>query len=387
MEKIKVGLIPSPDLPAKIINKIKNKLKKNFKEQINSEIEWEIEIKVGLFVGTAENINETMQSVVKMKEDNGWNYAISITDLPSFSEYKAVIADVNTNNGVGMIYLPSFGAFPLNKRIGKAIIFITELLYEHNDEDVVDEVTSNLNWRFLFSKIKRVEPEEDTNTDIRFILNSQMIGWLRVLFGMVFANRPWNAIGAFKKVLTLAFATGVYITIFSTPWQLSVAYTPKRFIVLMLLAMMGMVIWITFAHQLWEKATSKSQSQYRLLYNLTTVMTLSVITIINYAVLFTLFLLSISLFVPKGVFEAATNEVANDSIENFLRLTWLTASLSILVGAVGATVEKAEKIREVTYSYRQINRYYEIEKQSESDENAKNSYGEVQKTHKEQDES
>lgn len=385
--KKKIGLIPSPDLPAKIINQIADQLKISFEKQISSQIDWDIEVKVGIFVGAAEYVNETMKKVIELKETYGWDYAISITDLPSFSERKAVIADVSTTNHVGIISLPSFGAFPLKKRISKAITLITELLYKHNEATVEKEVMTQINRRFSLSKVMQVDPEEDAETDIRFVLNSKIIGWLRILSGMVFANRPWRAIGTFKKMLTLAFATGIYISIFSTPWQLSVSYTPSRFISLMMLSMIGMVIWIIFAHHLWEKPTSKSQSQYRRLYNVTTVITLFVITLINYFLLFILFLLSISLFVPEGIFDAVTNEGADESIENYLRLAWLTASLSLLVGAVGATVEKEEKIREVTYSYRQKNRYYEIEKQDESDEDAETSYDGVQQTHKEQDES
>lgn len=387
MKKITIGLISSPDSPANLINKISDQLKMSFKNEINKDIDWQFEIKVNIFVGAAEYVSETINKAVKMKEENNWDYAVCITDLPSFSERKAVITDISTKSGVGLISLPSFGAFPLKKRIIKALTYIVEVLNKHNQEDI-KEVTSGINRIFLFSKIKRVIPEEDTNTDIRYILQSRLIGWLRVISGMVFANRPWQAIGTFKRILTLAFATGTYISIFSIPWQLSVAYTPSRFVALMLLSMTGMVVWIIFAHHLWEKSTSKSQSQYRLLYNITTVMTLIVITIINYSVLYILFMLSISLFVPEGIFDVVTKEGANDSIENYLRLAWLTTSLGLLVGAVGATVEKEENIRRFTYSYRQRNRYYEIEKQKESDDEAdEESYSGTQQTHKEQDES
>ncbi len=386
MEVLKVGLIPSPDLPANIINKIIDKLAEKFKKEIDQKINWQFEIKVGTFVGAAEYVSESFNKAIKMKEENKWDYAVAITDLPSFSERKVVIADLSTKNNVGLISLPSFGAFPLKKRMSKAITSVVELLYKQRDQDIEEEITEDIDLHFLFSKIKRVTPNEDTNTDIRFILNSRIIGWLRVLLGMVFANRPWKALGAFKRILTLAFATGVYISIFSTPWQLSVAYTPLRFIILMILSMIGMVIWIIFAHELWEKRSSKSQSQYRRLYNVTTIMTLGVITILNYLVLYSLFIISIALFVPEGIFDAATNEGVGD-LENYLNLAWLVASLSLLVGAVGATIEKEEKIREVTYSYRQRNRYYEIEKQEKGDdENVKESYGGTQQTHKEQSE-
>lgn len=384
MKVKKIGLIPSPDLPANLINKIIDNLNAKFKKEINDKIDWQFEVKIGTFVGAAEYVSESFNKAIKMKEENNWDYAIAITDLPSFSERKAVIADLSTKNGVGLISLPSFGAFPLKKRMSKAITSITELLYKHADQDIEEEITEEIDLYFLLSKIKRVTPKEDTNTDIRFILNSRIIGWLRVLSGMVFANRPWKALGAFKRILTLAFATGVYISIFSTPWQLSVAYTPSRFILLMTLSILGMVIWIIFAHDLWEKKTSKSQSQYRRLYNVTTVMTLTAITILNYLVIFSLFIISIALFVPEGIFDAATNEGTGD-FENYVNLAWLTASLGLLVGAVGATIEKEEKIRDVTYSYRQRNRYYEIEKQEQNDEaDSDEAYGGTQQTHKEQ---
>lgn len=387
MKKIKIGLIPSPDLSENLINKITDKLKANFEKRINPNIDWHFDVKVNIFVGAAEYVNETINKAIKVKEENEWDYVISITDLPSFSARKVVIADVSTGSGVGLISLPSFGAFPLKRRIIRALTYIGKLLYQKNHEDI-EKVAQDIKLNFVFSNVKSVTPEEATNTDIRFILQSRIIGWLRVLTGMVFANRPWQAIGSFKKVLTLSFATGTYISIFSTPWQLSVAYTPSRFVLLMLLSMTGMVLWINFAHNLWEKKSSKSQSQYRILYNVTTILTLVVITVINYAVLLTLFALSISLFVPEGIFDAATNEGATSQAESYLRLAWLTASLALLVGAVGATVEKEEVIRSATYSYRQRNRYYEIEKQEENDKQAdEDSYSGTQQTHKEQDES
>src|SRR5699024_7670717 len=211
MEKITIGLIPSPDLSENLINKITDKLKVNFEKKIDSNIDWQFEVKVKVFVG----------------------------------------------------------AFILKLRIIKSLIYIGKILYK-NHQKKVEEITQDMKWNFLFSNVKRVTPEEATNTNIRFVLQNRIIGWLRVLTGMVFANRPWQAIGSFKKVLTLSFATGTYISIFSTPWQLSVAYTPSRFILLMLLSMTGMVVWINIAHNLWEKKSSKSQSQYRILYNVTT---------------------------------------------------------------------------------------------------------------------
>src|SRR5699024_11588014 len=135
--------------------------------------------------------------------------------------------------------------------------------------------------------------------DVRLILQSRIIGLLRVLAGMVYANKPWKTLGSFKTILTLAFATGTYISIFSTPWQLSVAYTPGRFVLLMFLSMIGMVVWMIFVHHLWEKSTSKTKIKYRRLYNITTVMTLAFFLMMKYIILFVVFVLLLSFFFFK----------------------------------------------------------------------------------------
>lgn len=383
MKKITIGLIPSPDVSQKLVDKIIDKLKINIAKKLDKNIDWQFEVKVNTFVGAAEYVNETIQKVIEMKERNNWDYAVSINDLPSISEGKVVISDIGTKDGVGFVSLPSFGAFPFKKRIVKAITYIIELLY-NKEYKKAEKINKKINWNYIFSNVKHVTPEKAVKTDVRLILQSRIIGLLRVLAGMVYANKPWKTLGSFKTILTLAFATGTYISIFSTPWQLSVAYTPGRFILLMSLSMIGMVVWMIFAHHLWEKSTSKTQIQYRRLYNMTTVMTLAFITVMNYLVLFVVFALSISIFVPEGIFDAATKEGANNSIENYLRLAWLATSLGLLVGAIGTTVEEEDEIRKITYSYRQRNRYYETE-QGEDEFEDKESYGGVQQTHKEQD--
>ncbi|GAA0440793.1 hypothetical protein GCM10008983_17330 [Lentibacillus halophilus] len=393
MTSLTIGLIPSPDVPANIVEKLTGQLVNDLQNQVSQDIDWQIETTVDPLAGAAEYINDVLEKAVRIKKQHDWDYAICLTDLPSFSGRKVVTTDVSIQRGTALMSLPSFGAFPLKKRIRKALTFIIEFLYHNGQGDQSKKTASSikrLKRRFLLSKIRRVIPQEGASTDTRFILQSRLFGWMRVLSGMTFANRPWLALASFKKVLTLAFATGTYISIFSTPWQLSVAYSPLRFIVLMLLSMVGMVTWIIFAHNLWEKSSSKGQNQYRILYNITTVLTLTSIAVIHYVVLYAAFMLSISLFVPQNLFEAWTKVNADDSIQYFMRLAWLTTSLGMLAGAVGATAEKEENIRHITYSYRQLTRYYEIEQdnpESESsgrEDSQQKSYEGTQQSHREE---
>lgn len=403
MKEIKLGLIPSPDLPAKLTSNFVDELPEFLSSHVDDSVSWKPEVVIDPLVGSAEYMNQLMNKAVKLKNKNNWDYVICLTDLPHFMEKHVVIADVNRSNSVALVSVPSFGAFPMKQRTKRTIFKVLDDM--HNEDETHSLHTSrqdykNRNKKTWFSTIKRVslhdesdkpeealadkkasqdekdtdkkqeekdssdeQTQEDTErkSDARYIIKSKMLGRLRILAGMTFANRPWTALISFKKVLMLAFGTGIYMILFPTPWELSTIYSIPRFFMLMLVAISGMITWIIFAHSLWEKPTQKGDVRLRRLYNYTTITTLIFIVLINYIVLYCLFLAAIGIFVPPGLFEAGTDLQEDPSIKHYFQLTWLVTSLGTLAGSIGTTSENENKIRQITYSYRQINRYYEIQ--------------------------
>src|SRR5699024_8896368 len=59
------------------------------------------------------------------------------------------------------------------------------------------------------------------------------------------------------------------------------------------------------------------------------------------------------------------------TVLNYINLIWFITSLGILTGAMGSTVENAEKIKRVTYSFRQ---YYRAKSLEQEDENNSSDY-------------
>ena len=147
------------------------------------------------------------------------------------------------------------------------------------------------------------------------------------------------------------------------PWELSIQYSIVRFIILMLIAILGMTGWLLYAHQLIESKTAKSQRVYRYIYNFTTIFTLFIITLLNYIILYLLLAISVSLFVPPSLFNQWTSAHPHFTFINYVKLVWFVSSLGLLAGAMGSTVENEEKIRQITYSYRQYHRYKEAEQE------------------------
>ncbi|MCY7264784.1 hypothetical protein K6W19_32205, partial [Pseudomonas protegens] len=69
---------------------------------------------------------------------------------------------------------------------------------------------------------------------------------------------------------------------------------------MMVVAILGMMFWIIVAHHLWESKKESRNKRVTMLYNLTTVLTLTVSLIIYYIILFFLFLIATLVVLPSG---------------------------------------------------------------------------------------
>ncbi|MBU8681469.1 uncharacterized membrane protein YidH (DUF202 family) [Staphylococcus saprophyticus] len=357
MDQIVVGLVPSPGLPEKIPFKIIDELSTNIKKGTNWELNLKFEIKTDPIIGSSEQINKAMNIANRVKKENNWDYIICLTDLPRFSKKKAIVSDVNINQRVAIIFLPTLGAINIQTKTRYVITDVLNYLLLNNTQYKIKQPKRTRMQLNLFSKIKMINPEEETNINRRFIMNSSVIGAVHTIIGMTYLNQPWKAITSFTKILSLSFATGTYISIFPTPWQLSAHFSLLRFTMLALISIIGMVFWLIYTHNLWEPKSSKNKRKYRFIYNITTFITLLVITIANYLILYTLLTLMVSFFIPETLFTTWGQASPEHSVINYMRLSWFITSLGIIVGAFGSSTQREKEIRKVTYSYRQLNRY------------------------------
>lgn len=374
--KINVGLIPAPELPEAICAKLAPGLAEAFNQHIDGDISWEIRVFRDPLAGAAENVDELIERAKVIKNTNKCDFTVCLTDLPIFSHKGVVLGDVNDREGIGQISIPAFGLPPVEKRVKETIIQVVgELYFRVNGELISNESSLDthrglLTRRFLLSPIRKITPSARVeNSDVRFILRPKLYGRLKLLFGMTHANKPWSIIPSFKSVVAVAFATGSYGMVFPTLWRLSEGYEWSRFIVLTFAAVLAMIIWIMFAHNLWEKPSRKSHRRLRLLYNTTTLMTLTMAVGIYYVILFMLFLGVIAFLVPPEIFgEVVGIEEKNVNLWHFIQLGWLVTSVATVAGAIGSGLESEKKVRSIMYGYRQQQRYEEMAYYGDDDE-------------------
>jgi hypothetical protein len=193
-----------------------------------------------------------------------------------------------------------------------------------------------------------------TDVEVRFAAPGAR-GRLGLWSGMVLANRPWRMLPAFKGAIAAAFATGAYALIIPSIWLLADAVGWARLLLLMGVAIVAMVAWIIVAHHLWERPDDPDQRGWAALYNGVTVLTLSTAVLAAYAILFVLIFLAAWVFVPGGYFQTTLKHPAG--FGEYLTLAWLGTSLATVAGALGASLEDEETVREASYGYRQRRRH------------------------------
>lgn len=208
---------------------------------------------------------------------------------------------------------------------------------------------------------------ENSDVDVRFLVESRFMEFFRMISGMVLANRPWTIFPAFKKVLAAAFATGAYGLIFPNLWGMSGAFTETRLMIMMVVAISAMVSWIIVVHHLWEPTSDHESAYLSRIYNAATVMTLGIGVMFYYAILFLLFFFAVLLFVPPDMLKEEL-AVTSVSVFDFLTLTWLVASVVTIVGAIGAGLENENTILKATYGHRQKLRRKKAKEEREEEE-------------------
>lgn len=378
MKKIIIGLINAPGLPEDMIKDISRELSGLLNDAVEEEAAWHFEYKTDPLTSSAEYILETFDKAESIKTNNNWDMAVAISDLPSISNNKVVISEINQEKGISLISVPALGIIKNKEKLKRLLLHHIERLYDKDSYEASNYIESN-----FINNIAETQPLDGEVSNNRYIIKSTIGGWAKLVAGMTYMNSPWTAVSNFKTIMALSFATGTYISVFSTPWELSLDYSLWRFILLMLIAVFGMIGWLIYAHNLWEMVSSKNQRSYRYLYNFTTLATLLIITIVNYFIVYLLLTISIIIFVPMGLFETWTEIDPDIKWMDYLNLIWFSSSAGILAGALGSTVEDENKIHNMTYSYRQMYRYKQIEEENKKMSKAEKAeeYAGTEQTH------
>src|SRR5699024_8498791 len=152
---------------------------------------------------------------------------------------------------------------------------------------------------FSILPIKRIKVRltETNNIHTRYIVYPKVNGLLRLLSGMAYANDPVKMMSNLTSVVAVAFTTGRFGLIFTTMWILSHLFSVLRLTFIVLLSIVGIVVLMMLAHELQYPIKTSSYNQISRLYNLTTILIVSISVLAYYLAVFILFLASSSVLI------------------------------------------------------------------------------------------
>jgi hypothetical protein len=355
---VTLGLIAAPDIPEKIARELASELPDLLANRVDGGVSWEVPVVVDPLTGTDREAPEILDVCRERRLSEGWDLAVCLTDLPIYRSGTLVAADVSAKRGVAGLSLPALGATRLGTRVRELILRLAHELYDRTKEHGPDDPPARGSKATgSVGSFRRVDtPDEDMkamDVDARFVAPG-VLGRLRLWSGMVLANRPWKMLPAFKGAIAAAFATGAYVLAINSFWLLADAMGFWRLLALMVVAMVAMVVWIIVAHHLWERPSDPEQRKWAPLYNWVSMLSISAAVLLAYAILFTLLFVAAWVFVPGDYLQSTLKHPVG--IGEYLTLSWLGASLATVAGALGASLEDEERVREASYGYRQRRR-------------------------------
>src|ERR671916_794815 len=364
-----LGLIPAPDIPEKIAHELASELPELLGRHVDPDVYWDVPVVVDPLTGSGREAPELLDVCRERRLSEGWDLAICLTDLPVYRGGRLVAGDVSGKRGVAGLSLPALGAARLHKRTRELTLQLAHELYARTDHRGRDHQPGRgPRSGEAAGPFRRVDPPDEdmraTGVDVRFAAPGAR-GRLGLWAGMVLANRPWKMLPAFKGAIAAAFATGAYALVITTLWLLADSVGWARLLLLMVTAIVAMVAWIIVAHHLWERPEDPDQQKWAALYNGVTVLTITSAVLCAYAILFALIFVAAWVFVPGTYFQTILKHPVG--FGEYLTLSWLAASLATVAGALGASLEDEETVREASYGYRQRRRLEDEEDDPEEE--------------------
>jgi hypothetical protein len=349
-----LGLLAAPGLADELARDLAQDLPGLLDDRLSDQVAWVVPVVTDDLAADARTGATGMIDAARRRMlDQGWDLAVCLTDLPLRIGRRPVVADASATHGVALISLPALGAVQLRRRARDAVVRLVDgLMGEAAERGAGDgaERRRRVGRRLteLAAPARPVVPDDD-DADVRFVA-AVVRGNLRLLAGMVRANRPWRLIVRLSRALAAALAAVVFAIVTSDIWRLADRVGWPRLTVLALASLTAIIVFLILAHGLWERAAEGRMREQVVLFNVATTLTLALGVLSLYAALFALSLAGAVMVVAPSVLSDAVGH--HVGVGEYASLAWMTTSLATVAGALGAGLESDDAVREAAYGYR-----------------------------------
>jgi len=349
--RIAVGLLAAPDLPAEVAESLAPELSMRLNE-LYPEVEWAVPLEIDGLVVPPTSTTELIDAAHERLLGQDWELALALTDLPLRVGRRTVVAHASPTHRVAVISLPGLGPARLRpKALETAIGMVRVLTGEAAGAESGDGEGSARRTRMRRRLVELADlADQDPTRGPTGLAALSRGGRLRLLIGMVRANRPWRLAVRLYRALVAALAVAAFALVTPDLWRISASLGTVRLAAIGILAIAFTVLSLIGAHGLWERRGASKAEDQVLLFNAATAATLLLGVLSLYLALFLFSLAGAGLLITPDLL---SKELSSDvSLADYASLAWLATSLAMIGGALGAGLETAEAVREAAYAYR-----------------------------------
>ncbi|MGW5040919.1 hypothetical protein ACWEQK_22515 [Streptomyces parvulus] len=355
---MRVVLLADPDAPTEIAQHVARRLPARLADRSGRGRRFDVEVVSEPFTSGTEDPPTLMRRIRDRGRTENWDIVVALTDLPLHSHGRKLVVDLSHEDGLALLSLPSLGGLRLQTRVRRAVERAVLSLAGGRAGEGDEAGSSRLSLEPTVGRhapVQSAPVAEEEPADLRYVTSGPR-GYLRVLVGMVRANRPWRLVPGLSKALAAALATGAIATVNSTVWSLAASLSTPRLVIATVGSVALMVGWLIVDAHLWHRTAEESPEARKqaALYNASTVMTVGIGVVVCYVGLMVINLVWALFILNDRVFASFTRNPL-DAAE-YWTLSWFVASIATVGGALGSGLETDEAIRAAAYSKREQER-------------------------------
>lgn len=343
---IVIGVVASHDDRGRA-EKLVESLPRSLGEQVDSRTDWRAEVCEAEPADVSARASELTESVRRQLLDRGWQMGIGLTALPLRVGRRPVATTASATYGVGLVSIPALGAVGVDERLHHAAVdLVSGLLGEGAADGPDDGRDERLRIR---SAELAAELPVGTGTRRGSLRFTQLAvsGNLRLLAGMIRANRPARVMGRLSRSATAALGTGAYALSSSGIWTIAHTSTWPRLVAVGALSMLMILVSLVVAHGLWERSADDAARERVVLFNVVTITTLAIGIAALFLALVLILALAAAVTIPPAAFHEQVS--ASPTVGEYARLAWFAASVATVGGALGSLVESDQAVRDAAY--------------------------------------
>src|SRR4051812_42186778 len=344
-----LGLVAPSGVARELADKIAAELPGELGGRLG-DVNWQVRVRGTERADMTPTTEALKQSVRRRMQNEGWDLAVGLTDLPLRANRRPVIAHASAMYRVGLLSVPALGARSVPQRAMRAVLNLVEGLLGEDVGPGSDAGETGRAHRMrgrldqLRSPLGRTRADEDGT--IAFV-GATLRGNLRLLVGMVRANQPARVIVRLSRALAVSLGTAAYAMSSSSIWMLSHGMTWPRLVLLGAASVITLCVVLVLAHGLWEGASGLDDREAVVLFNLTTSVTLGLAVLTLYVGLLALSVVGGAGLIPPTVYHGSVGHTP--VVADYLKLGWLAATIATAASALGSLLESDEAVREAAY--------------------------------------